>query len=147
MRILCRHGHFAFYPRGVSDIARFVNRYGVSLQRVQDFYTFESIAEAPDYSITGKTYVNLPATETYEGNPWDVMRENGFVYDLSTSLLVPVDAISILINPARTGLYFTSQTPLIQPGSRNIAGDTIMTYDAEFDFSAFMLRVREFQYV
>lgn len=146
MRVLCRHGHFAFYPRTSTDIATFVNRYGQELVRAGEFYTFPLLVDAPDYSLQGKPYLNLPALSTFEGKPWDVMRENGFVYSIATGLLVPKLSVTVFINPPRTGMYLTAETPLIQPGSRNITGQQLLSYDAEFDPKTFILRVREFNY-
>lgn len=146
MRVICRHGHFAFYPRKASDIGAFANRYSLEIERVEDFFTFSFLAQAGEYSIEGKNYLNLPAVATYAGKPWEIMKANGFVYDLSTNLLVPKISVTTLIDPARTGLYFTAQTPIIQSGSRNIAGNQILSYDAEFDMTAFILRVREYSY-
>jgi hypothetical protein len=148
MRILCRHGHFAFYPRTVSDVAAFANRYDLSLSRVDEYYTFDSLAGAPEYSLPGLNYLGLPAVVSFAGKPWEVMKANGFVLDLNTKALVPKTSIVTLINPSRTGLYYTAETPLVQPGSRDvISALQVLSYDAELDMSSFTLRVREFKNV
>lgn len=147
MRVLCRHGHFAFYPSKTSDIARFSNYFDEELVRDGDFYTFPLLKQAPRYSIAGKPYLTLPALKTYEGRaPWDVLRENGFVYHILSGLLVPKASITILINPPLAGFYFLAQSPLIQPGSRNTLGQQILSYDGEFFQDTVQLKVREFSY-
>jgi hypothetical protein len=146
MRVLCRHGHFSFYPRAASDIARFSNFFGVSLKREQDYFTFEGLIDAPKYSLTGMPYVNLPAITTYEGEPWDVMRENGFVYDLRVNLLVPKLSVVAFVELPQVGFYFRAGGSLIQPGSRTLLGRQILSYSGEFVEEGFSLRVLEYDY-
>lgn len=147
MRVICRHGHIAFLPRNARDIARFSSFFDQELERSGDFYTFPALKDLPRYSITGSLFGNLPAIETFEGqNSWDVMRENGFVYSIMLGILVPKQSIVTLINPPLVGYYFLAQSPLIQPGSRNLKGEQILSYDAEYDFNTSTLKVLEFQY-
>jgi hypothetical protein len=146
MRVLCRHGHFAFIPNDAEQISRFASYFDKEVERDGDFYTFPLLAGAPKYSLAGKLFLNLPAVTTFEGEPWEVMRENGFVYSLATGLLVLKESITTLINPPQTGFFFLAQTPLIQPGSRNASGDQVLSYDAEWVQRAYQLRVSEFQY-
>lgn len=147
MRVLCRHGHIAFFPRIASEVSRFCRYFGVELIRVEDFFTFEPLVELDRYSLVGKTYGNLPAVETFEGeNPWQVMKENGFVYHIASGLLLSKTSIAVKINPPLVGDFFIAESPLIQPGSRNAAGQQILSYDGEFIDGIFQLRVREFSY-
>ncbi len=146
MRVLCRHGHFAFYPKRPGDVARFMEFFEVDLVRDGDFYTFPLLQDAPKYSLAVKPYLGIPATTTFEGDPWAVMRENGFVYHIASGLLVPKQAVFIPINPILTGYYFLAESPLIQPGSQNAAGQKILSYDAEYMQEVNQLRVTEFAY-
>lgn len=147
MRILCRHGHFAFYPDNAKDVARFSNYFDQELERDGDFYTFAPLVGLKRYSLLGKLYGNLPALSTYEGRgPWEVMRENGFVYHLQTKLLVPKLTILNVLQPVMTDGYFLTTTPLIQPGSRNQIGQQILSYDAQYIEGSFQLKVLELSY-
>lgn len=146
MRVLCRHGHFSFYPRDADDISRFSNYFSVTLKREEDYYTFERLFEAPHYSLLGKPYINLPAIETYEGSPWDVMRENGFVYHLGTGLIVPKASIVSIVEIPMVGHYFRAGGSLIQPGSRTLLGRQILSYSGEFIKEGLSLRISEFEY-
>lgn len=147
MRVLCRHGHIAFYPKRARDISRFSSFFKTTLVRDKDFYTFPLLKGAPRYSLSGKPYLSLPAIVTYEGREcWDVLRENGFVFHIASGLLVPKLAVAIPINPPQTGFYFAAQSPLIQPGSRNLSGRQILSYDGEYLDDTFQLRVRGFEY-
>lgn len=147
MNVLCRHGHFAFYPRSVGEPSRFSLALGLPLERDGDFYTFPALKELPRYSIEGKTYGNLVATKTYEGRgAWDVFRENGWVYSLSTKLLVLKASISISIQPMRRPYSFVAQTPLLQPGSMLPTGQRILSYEGELFIPLQKLRLNEFAY-
>ncbi len=147
MRVLVRHGHFAFYPKTPEDIARFCAFFDVVLEREEDFYTFPKLKDAPRYSLIGALWLTLPATATYEGrNAWEIMRENGFVYSIELAAIVPKLSITQAIDPPASRYYFIAESPLIQPGSRNALGQQVLSYDAEFDFGTKQLRVREIGY-
>lgn len=146
MRVLCRHGHYSFFPRTESDLGRFVNYYQQELVSDGDFYTFPFLKNLETFSLPLILYKNLPGNSIFEGKPWEVMKENGFVYSLGLKVLVPKESITYVINPPKTGFYFTSQTPMIQAGSFNSAGRQILSFDAEYQFDIQKLRVREFSY-
>jgi len=149
MRVLCRHGHFAFFPRDGEDLARFTQYYDVTLEPDGDFYTFPALVGAPRWSIAGATYLNLVAVATFEGRgPWDVLRENQFVYSLETGLLVPAASITTSTELVRTNFNFHARTNLIQPGSlRKDTGLPIRSYDGEFDQTIYKLKVRSLDIV
>lgn len=146
MRVLCRHGHFAFYPRGSSDINRFAQSFGLELEREDDYFTFPKLIGAKDYSLTGKLYLNLPALKTFHGKPWEVMKENDFVYSLALGLIVPKLTIVGLADITQKGFYYVCNTPLLQPGARTVLGRQILSYSGEFFEDKFYLRVMEFDY-
>lgn len=146
MRVLCRHGHFAFYPRKSSDIGRFSNYFGVTLKREEDYFTFSGLYGAEHYSILGKPYLNLLGLKTYEGKPWDIMRENGFIYHLGLGIIAPKLSITSVLDIAQVGFFFVASGALIQPGTRNLIGGQILSYSGEFTEEGFNLRVLEFSY-
>lgn len=147
MRIICRHGHFAFYPKDAHDIASFADLFTEELVRVGDFYTFSFLKDAPDFSIQGKPFLGLPAVKTFEGAPWEVMRENGFVYNVAAKAIVPKASIVLLSSLELSRDFWTTENPLVQPGSRMPSGEQILSYDAEYIRQASQLRVFEVQYV
>lgn len=146
MRVVCRHGHFAFYPRRASDIAEFSNKFDYELERENDYFTFAGLAGAENYSILGKTYLNLPALTTFEGSPWDVMRENNFVYSLALGLIIPKLAVIGVIEINPVDLYFMSDATLIQPGLRSLLGQQILSYSGEIYLDKIQMRITEFDY-
>lgn len=146
MRVICRHGHFAFYPRNASDIYRFANAFDVELMREQDYFTFSGLIGAKTYSLLGKPYLNLPAIATYEGTPWAVMKENNYVYSVQLGLLVPKVSIVGIVEITQKGFFYVCNVPLLQPGARTILGRAIMSYSGEFDEDKFYLRILEYGY-
>lgn len=146
MRVLCRHGHFAFYPKRASDIAEFASRYGFTLEPEEDYYTFSALAGAPKYSLLGNIYLNLPAIKTYEGTPWEVMKQNSFVYSLTTGLIVPKLAVVQIVELHSLGLHYIFDGAILQPGSRTLLGGQILSYSGEVLTDKFQMRVSEFSY-
>ena len=144
MRVICRHGHYAFYPRRAGDLAAFVNRFSQELVSFDDYFTFPLLAGAKEYSLKGANFLNLPATETFAGKPWEIMKANGFVYNIQTKLLVQAASIIASTNVYRTGLYYTSESSLIQAGSLNAGGVKLLSYDGEYNSDDLILRLREF---
>jgi len=132
MRILCRHGHYAFYPRNEIEVFIYNDLYGAELVREDDYYTFPFLKGASDHSLVGKTYLGLPANARYEGKPWEIMKENNFVYSLALKVVVPVELILDFTDPYLAGQYFLSDALLVQAGAKNILGQRILSYDAEF---------------
>lgn len=145
MRVLCRHGHFAFYPRTPSDINRFTQSFATELEREEDYYTFSGLVGAPKYSLVGAPYLGLPAFQTYEGMPWDVMKANEFVYSIQLGILVPKISILGSADLVQKGFFFVANVPLLQPGVRTPQGQ-ILSYSGEFYTDKFYLRILEFDY-
>lgn len=146
MRILCRNGHIAFYPKDESEIFRFASFFGETPVRDGDFYTFEFLKDAPKYSIKGKTYLGVVATKTFEGEPWEVMRENNLVYSLNAGTVVLKTTITMVINPQNAEGFFLAESPIIQPGSLSPSGQRVLSYDAEYFGNTSQLRVFEVEY-
>ncbi len=146
MRILCRHGHIALFPRTASDVARFSNFFGVTLKRERDYYTFAGLYGAEDYSLLGRPFLNLPAITTYAGLPWEVMRENDFVYNIELGIIVPKLTIVGVVELPLVGFFYRSGGSLIQPGARTLLGRQILSYSGEFFDNGFSLNISEFDY-
>lgn len=146
MRMLCRSGHLAFYPRLPGEISHFISYYGTPLVAVSDYYTFPGIAAAKDYSLEGHPYLNLTASATFEGRPWEVFKANGFVYDLTSDSIRLSSAVQTTVKLPLVGNYYLSPYPVLPPGSLFTAGNRILSYDAEYDFDFYQLKVLRFDY-
>jgi hypothetical protein len=146
MRINCGHGFFLFEEDEPGEIGRFSSVYGTDLVSMGAYATFEALAEAEEYSLAGKNYLNLPAIKTFEGDPWEIFEENGFVYSLNLGLVVPLTTIIAPITLQTSDLYYVS-TALIQPGSPLASGDRIVSYKAHLDRSMTTLKYTEIEYL
>ena len=147
MRIVCRHGHYAFYPQSSTELARFCTKYSTELFAEQDYYTFEELLDAPRYSLAGMAWVNLPAIKTFEGrHAWDAMRENDFVFSLQTKLVVPKLSITGVYDNFRSGYYWRSVTILPQAGYRDLTAQQILSFDAFHDVGLSETRIISVSY-
>lgn len=147
MRILCRHGHYAFYPDYASELAEFCQHFEITLEREDDFYTFPQLIGLADYSLKTLVYKDLPATKTFEGKPWEVMRENGFVFNLSLNKLFPRQSITSILTPVQTGGFISVDVPIVQAGSLVPTGNRIVDYDAFFVEEYKQLKIMGVKYV
>lgn len=127
MRVKCLHGFFIFDEREVADVSRFMSKTGLSLVPWRDSFTFEDIAEAPDYSIKGKDLMGTPALETFEGEPWEVFEENGIVYNFGTGLFPQILTVSTTSRLELSGNRYLSPGLLV-PGTLLPSGDRIKSY-------------------
>lgn len=128
MRLRCIHGYFIFEGVSLSQISEFMSYTGLSLILKDNFYTFESLEDAPTYSLAGKTLLDLPAIKTFEGRPWEVFEANKFVYDFNQDLVLPIDSVTQITAIEDAGDRFVSDG-LILPGSLTTAGDRIKGYE------------------
>jgi hypothetical protein len=84
MKIICEKGFYKFFPTDIAEVRRFGDKYGVPLVQCDDFFTFEVLAELPNYSIKGQPYSGvILALETWAGKREEVMTANGLTYDQS----------------------------------------------------------------
>jgi hypothetical protein len=110
MRVRCDHGFYRFWETGVGEISDLMRRTGFSFVAEKDYFTFETLEAAPKFSLVGLDLIGIPATKTFEGEAWDVFKENEFVYDFTKDLVVPISTI-------------TAKTELYQAGNRYITID------------------------
>lgn len=81
MRIVCEKGFYKFFPQTTGEITRFQTKYGANLKECDEYFTFESLASLPNFSIQGQPYVGVaPALVTYAGKREEVMTKNGLSY-------------------------------------------------------------------
>lgn len=131
MRVRCLHGYFIFQEMRPEQIADFTQRTGLTLASVDDYYTFDFIKEAPEFSLLGKPIFGVPAIKTFEGKPWEVFEQNKLVYDFTKGLVVPILSIVRPVTISQSGNKFVS-SGLIQPGSLTAGGNRVTDYSAWF---------------
>ncbi len=131
MRVKCFHGYFIFSETKVGQISDFIARYGLDIVAKDDYYTFSDLEDAPDYSLTGATFLSTVAVETFEGKPWEVFEANGMVYNFSTGLIVPIDSVIETVQILTSKNHFIANG-LILPGSLTAEGLRVRDYSAWF---------------
>lgn len=146
MRINCRHGFFTFDELKAGQVSDFMSLYGFTIARTDRWFTFASLKDAPLYAIQGTTYLNAPVTKTFEGEPWEIMKENGLVYDFSMDLTRPITSVAAVVEIGRAANYFVSPG-LIIPGSMTKDAKKVSGYTCWFSFDTSRFRYSEVTYV
>lgn len=139
MRIDCLHGYFKFSEIKAGELSKFRAQFDLDLELHKDgYFTFPFLIEAPKYAIEGSTYLGAQVTKTFEGEPWDILRENSLVYDFVNDELALATTISTNVQFVESGFYFVS-SGLIRPGSLTKNGNRIVNYSGFFlrEFSKF----------
>lgn len=147
MKIRCLHGYFIFEEREPGDLSRFMQIYSdLSIVPVDDnYFTFESLAEAPSHVIAGDTFLRAPATVTYEGKPWEIMRANGLVYNFQTDQVVSIASVTKRLELSTATHYFYSPG-LIIPGTVREDGERVKDYAAWYHFDSQKFKYSEISY-
>lgn len=145
MRIRCLHGYFIFDELKAGQISQFMSLFGFAISAVDNYYTFDFLKAAPEYSITAKPYLGVPAVATFEGSPWEIMRANGLVYDFDLDLVKPILAVTTLFQIETAANYFVSDG-LILPGSVTADGSRVRDYSAWLSFDSMKFKYSEVSY-
>lgn len=146
MKISCVDGYFIVKQDEPDEIARFNTLFQQDLLSHEDYFTFELLKSSPNYSVVGKPYLGVPATKTYSGLPWQVMKENGFTYDFILKKVVPISTVTYLVNKTKA-LGYEFSNGLFVAGSRTRNGQFLITgYNCTFDLSDFTYRYTEIFY-
>lgn len=146
MKARCLHGYFIFEETKPGQVSDWASYSGLSLVPRGPYFTFEALAEAPRYSIQGAPLLNLTATKTFEGEPWEVLEANGFVFDFSTNLLKPLLSVTQLVQIKTAGHKFISRG-LILPGSLTDGGERVKDYAAHYSKETLRWLYSEVSYV
>jgi hypothetical protein len=120
--------------------------FGLDLARSGDHFTFSDLVDAPEYSLAGGLYLRAPAIKTYQGKPWEIMRENRLVYNFSLGLVVPIFAIIQPVKLTQAGNFLIS-TGMLMPGSITEDGSRVTDYSAHFGAETGQFRYSEVEYV
>lgn len=145
MRIKCIHGYFIFSESQAGQVSDFMSLTGLELVSQGDEYTFADLANAPKYSLAGKSYLGIPAIETFEGEPWEIFEANSWVYDFSRGLVVPIASITQTTTLKLAGNRYVSPG-LLLPGSITEDG-RVRDYSAWFSLQTGRYLYSEVGYV
>jgi len=131
MKIDCINGFFIFTELRVGQVSDFMKYSGLTLVKWRDSYTFSGLEIAPEYSIAGTPLLNLVASKTYQGEPWELFKENAVVFNFLTGLLVPIVSVTQSVKLSMAGNKYISNG-LIVPGSILPDGKKIKSYAGYF---------------
>lgn len=145
LRVKCLHGYFILEETKAGQVSKFMSLFGLSLVPKDNYFTFEALVNAPDYSIINNAYLGATATKTVEGEPWQIMRANGLVYNFNTDKVMLMTAVTQKIKVERSGNFFISQG-LILPGSIKEDGSRVTDYAAWYSFDTARFRYTEVTY-
>ena len=145
MRVRCAHGYFFFHEDETGELARFASRYELSIVPKDWYYTFETLADAPNYSLKNLSYLGTPASERFSGQPWEVMRKNRLVYDFSDDTVKPIASVTtpLVISESRDYLFAGG---LLLPGSVNSRGQRVTDFTGTFASDGLKFRYTEVLY-
>lgn len=133
LRIESRHGYFVFEEDKSGEMSNFMDRYGIEIERDGPLFTFADLVGAPDFSLVGGTFLGCPTTVAFEGDPWEVMRENNLVYNVAIGLVVPMLTITDRVSLIEVGNFYLADG-MIQPGSITDGGLRVTDYSAFFSW-------------
>lgn len=142
MKINCIHGYFKFEEQMSGELATFASLYGLEFARSGDHFTLSDLVDAPKHSLAGGSFLGCPTTETFEGEPWEVMRANELVYDFVTGAVVPIATIVRSAKLVQCENFFYA-SGMIVPGSVMEDGKRVKDYAALYLFSTNQFRYSE----
>lgn len=143
MRIRCLHGFFLFDEDRSGELSDFASLIDFDLVPYGPHgYTFDFLKNAPKHAIAGNTYLGANATTTFEGKPWEIMRENGLIYNFNKGLVEPIESVTKLVEITRAQNYYLSQG-LILPGSLTVEGQRVTDYSARFSLDSQVFKYSE----
>ena len=122
-----------FREHQAGEISRFMSLTGLELVSRDDYYTFDFLSSAPEYSLAGGTYLGGVCTTTVEGEPWEIFRANSLVYNFRSGIVESIESVTELIELQQTANYFLS-SGLIVPGSVTEDGSRVRDYAAYYIF-------------
>lgn len=146
--ITCRHGFYMFYPEDMDDRAYFEAATGFKLTECGGGLTFPALLEMGDVSIQGQPYGGLTANVNYCGEPEDVFRANGFVFDVSAQKLAVIGDVkkTLELYPQINGaLIAVDELPQAGGVTHKYGRLLSFTGVARFNNRQFILRTYELQ--
>lgn len=129
LKLKCLHGFFIFQETNIGQMSDFMSLTGLTVVPFGKDFTFEFLADAPDYSLAGKTMLGIPAIKTFAGKPWEIFEANGFIYDFDKGLVRPIELTTDVVSIEAAGNRFVSPG-LIMPGSLTADGNRVKDYSA-----------------
>lgn len=134
MKVVCRHGHYAFYPSSKEDVIHFQRLFKLEIVAEDDYFTFPALKGLPRWSQIARPYGDAVAIATCERpHAWEVMEKNNLVYSLALGILVVATTITKSVTLKQTRDCAIAPKPLVQAGSLLPTGNVLLGYRGELD--------------
>lgn len=146
MKIECINGFFIFRELRVGQVSDFMRYSGLELVKWRDCYTFKGLENVPEYTIKGTPFLNLIASKTYQGEPWELFDQNQATFNFLTGLAVPFLSVIQNVKLSTAGNKYVSNG-LILPGSLLPSGKKIKSYAGYFSRDTLNFNYSEVQSV
>lgn len=127
MIIKCLHGFYLFEETEVGEVSEFMRLTGLNLVSRDSYFTFSSLLDVENYSLKGKSIGSAIGLKAFEGEPWEVFRANGLVYDFVNDLIVPISSIASQVR-IEAGVNRLIANGLVMAGAFNQFGVQIKGY-------------------
>ena len=134
MRLKCEHGFYSFYETAVGQVSNFMSLTGFVLLPKDNFYTFETLVDCPDFIIKGTSLLGFTALNTFEGRPGEIFEANECAYDFTDDTVKLISLIKRQINLSQASNKFVSNG-LILAGSIIQTGEKIKSFDAWYSYA------------
>lgn len=144
MRIVCEKGFYKFFPQKIMDVTRWESKTGAELAECEDYFTFKTLANLPNYSLLGHRYSGLfLGLSNYAGKRDDVMHKNGYCFFLKTQTLILKTAIFEKADYFQSNYIFSNG--LLQAYSYDASG-VISGFIGFFDVDIMKYKIERFFY-
>jgi len=127
MIVNCEHGFYTFYETDVGQISNFILRSGFSLFKKNNYFVFDALKDAEDFSIKGLPYLNAVSKKNYQGKIGEVFRSNDFVFDFTSDLIKDRNSVTSFNDLMLSGDRYVSKG-LVLPGSFTQGGKKVIGY-------------------
>ncbi len=144
MRISCEHGYYSFWPDREEDLFLLVNYLNIELVKKNDYYTYPLLADLGDHVFKPNLYGKFPSDKNFAGNPKEIMKALGLVYNLATGTLVKKEAITLSGTLTPMARNWLSERSMIQSGTI-IGTGRIVSFEGVFNFDLRRTVVRWFE--
>lgn len=128
MKIKCLHGFFIIEETSIAEVSEFMRDTGLTVVPYGDNYTFDFIADAPEFSLEGMDYLGFTAVANYEGKPWEIFKANGIVYDFIKKELVSLNSIVSQSTIKKAGNKYYANG-IVKAGTIATNGKRILDYN------------------
>lgn len=146
MKLICNNGFYKFFPDFVGEIKLWENKNGVRLYHCEDFWTFQDLAEFPNFSFTGQPLFGLIlAIVNFAGKPEEVLAKNKLTFNVKMGTITP-RALVLINHLDYAGGAFLTFPSLPQAFALDADLQPVSGFEAFIDVRLNMYKIERFFY-